>query len=152
MSNDVGAAIQALAGYDEKSMCKEIALRAAAVRADAALGGEPNLRVVEDAAHLGITEDLVQLGNRIFRRIEREVHDLLCGTSADDKKDRESILSKITGGDAALGAALYGVLTASLGMAPAVATVVAALLIKRIFTPAGKEVCAFWAEKIKQRS
>lgn len=149
MNDDPGKTIESLLDYDEKAMCKEIALRAAAVRADAAVSGQLNPQVFEDPKHLGITDDLVELGGRIFRRIERELHGMLC--SADGKKDRESIVKSL-GGDAALGAALYALLTASLGLAPAVATVVAALLIKRIFKPAGEEFCDFWAKELKKRS
>lgn len=151
MSN-VGQSIQSLVkDYDDKALTKEIALRAASMSKSASIAGELNPAVSEDAEHLGTTEDLLELGTRIFRRVEREIHGMVCGGAAEDKGDRESIL-KATGSDVALGTALYAALTASLGLAPAVATVVAALLIKRIFAPAGEEICKFWAERIAKQA
>lgn len=153
MSDDPGQAIHGLVEeYDEKAIITEIALRAAAMSKTAAVASELNPEVQEDAEHLGIKEDVLELGGRIFRRVERELHEVICGNSAEDKKDRDSILKATGLGDIALGTALYTALTASLGMAPAVATVVAALLIKRIFQPAGAEFCKFWGDKITKRS
>jgi hypothetical protein len=49
---------------------------------------------------------------------------------------------------AGLGAVVAGVLISSFGVAPAVAAVVAALLIKRIIKPGQEELCVVWKERL----
>jgi hypothetical protein len=44
--------------------------------------------------------------------------------------------------------AAFTTLLASWGIAAAIATVVAALVVKRFIKPAGKEVCQLWGEKL----
>jgi hypothetical protein len=152
MSKDIGQTVKALIDeYDEKALIEEVGLRSAAIRNAPVVAGEINPDVTYDAEHLGPMDDIKELSTRIFRRVERELHSIVCGSASEDKKDRDSILKATGLGDVALGAAIYSVLTGPLGMAPAIATVLAALLIKRIFVPSGEEVCKFWGEKIAAR-
>lgn len=91
--------------------------------------------------------DLQAVGRRILRRLEREANALLCGTSDQDKKDREDMG---IGRDSAIGAITL-VLTSGLGVAPAIAAVAAALIIRRLAEPSIDEACKYWSEQIDQR-
>lgn len=97
----------------------------------------------------GIDDELANLGRRIFRRVEREVFALLCGTAEDDNADREKLRNTIGLGPDVVVAGIVSVLVSGLGMAPAIASVVAALLIRRIFQPTYEETCVFWRERLE---
>lgn len=133
----------------ERALLEELASRTVAIGDDPQPAGKYNPEVTIDQQEMGL-EDLAILGRRILGRLERELHAVVCGGGKDDKEDRESILSAVGAGDVALGTILYGVLVTSFGLAPAVATVVAALLIKRVLAPAGNEVCKFWGERLAE--
>lgn len=83
------------------------------------------------------------LGERVLTRLEIEVHDLLCGRSAAAGGDRNALG---LGSDTAL-AGLVAVMTNGLSVAPQVAAVAAALLVRRLGRPAWEEVCEVWSEK-----
>lgn len=95
-----------------------------------------------------VPENAKILGKRVWSRIERQMHDLLCGNNAHDEEDRKRILKAISNDDILAAACVY-VLTAAFGLSPAIAALGAALLIRRVFKPAGQEFCAFWAEHLK---
>lgn len=137
--------------YDEETLVEQLGARAKAIPEDPAVAGRYNPTITVDYATMGPMDDIVDLGGRILRRWERELHAVVCGDAKADKQDRTTILDALGLDDVALGAALGTVLVTSFGLAPAIATVVAALLIKRIFKPAGDEVCTFWGERLEAR-
>lgn len=151
---DFGTAVAALVKFDDEALLKQAAMRAEAAKIDPAIAGSYNPKVTYDFEHAGLADDLLDLGSRIVRRWERELHSVVCGTQAEDKKDRDSILKQIGADDATLGAAV-GAALVGLGLGPAVAAVVAALLLKRILKPAaeeaGQKVCAYWTRQLENR-
>lgn len=94
-------------------------------------------------------KDLREIGVRIADRVERELHDVVCGNSEQDAAERLSIQKAFGLSDAVLSGALVTVLV-GLGLSPAIAIAIAALLIKRVFHPAGEELCAFWAKRLSR--
>lgn len=151
MMTKAGEAVTELLDYDDEALLDQIAMRATEMRFEPQIAGELSATVTIDAEHLGILEDVQELGGRIFKRIEREMFDLLCGDSQGAQADRQSIIEATGLGDAALGAALVAAMT-GIGIAPIVATAAAALLIKRVLKPAGGVACEFWGEQLETRS
>ena len=100
-----------------------------------------------DVAVMGPMDDLRSLGRRVLSRWSRELFKVMCGDAASDQKDRESLLKAIGVSDVAIGAALTAMLV-TWGLAAAIAAVIAALVVKRIISPAGDEACKFWGEKL----
>jgi hypothetical protein len=93
-------------------------------------------------------EDLHTLGKNIFNRINRELHQLFCGSTAEDKDQREE-LAKIFRLDPAMGqAALTIFLISTIGLDSTIAAAVAVLLLKRVILPAGGEICEFWNQHL----
>ena len=74
-----------------------------------------------------------------------------CGSDADTAADRKKLLDAFGGGDVAVGAALAGMFVAYLGMAPALAGIVAALTLKYFFRPGYAEFCGLWLEKLPKK-
>lgn len=84
------------------------------------------------------------LGRRIYRRLQREVFSLLCGSDPEDDADRRAL--GIEG--ATVASAVAAALTAGLGVGPQAAAIAAALILRRIARPSLQEVCARWREHL----
>lgn len=107
-----------------------------------------------DLAMEGFADDVLKrAGRRILRRLERELHALMCGSNGDDDDDRRAIRDALgISEDAAVGA-VTAFLVGGLGLAPVVAGVVGALILKRLLRPAieagVEELCGVWSERIE---
>lgn len=117
------------------------------------LSAEPDLDVagVEPAmsmAAFGAEGILKALGQRVLRRLNHELHALICGQSPDDEAERTRILDALGVGGSALAGVLIQLLVGTFGMAPAIATVFAAFLIRRVLRPTLEETCAVWGEAL----
>jgi hypothetical protein len=88
------------------------------------------------------------LGRRIFLRWSRATHDFLCNSGGADEDLRKRLLSAITGRDGGATALLAGTLVVTFGASPAVAAIVAALLMKLVVAPAKDELCQSWATSL----
>ena len=95
-------------------------------------------------------EQLTTLGRRIFKRLHRELHALLCGSAESDKDDRDKLRAAFGIGGDAVTAALVGIMTSSLAIAQPVAVVAAALIVRRLLTPTYLETCAWWGEQLDE--
>ncbi|MBR0681138.1 hypothetical protein GXW74_11625 [Roseomonas eburnea] len=143
----LGKSVEALLGYDDEALLKELAMRARGAQFDPAIAGAYQPDVAHEFPDMGLADDLLDLGGRILRRWERELHAVVCGTAKEDAEDRKTILAQIGADDAALGAALGAVLV-GMGASAAVAVVLAAFILKRILKPAGQEACKKWSERL----
>lgn len=91
----------------------------------------------------------IELGKRIFARCSRAAHDFCCNPSGEDKELRDKMLNAIFSKEGGGVALLAGGLVAAIGLSPAVAALVAALLVKLIIAPTAAEVCSAWGEALK---
>lgn len=110
------------------------------------LGGDAAALAAEAASAQGVSEVFTGLGGRILRRLERELHQLLCGTTKQDKDDREAL--GLTG-DVLIGT-LTTALTMGLSVGPQVAAIAAALIVRRLAAPTIDEACQYWSEAIEK--
>jgi hypothetical protein len=141
-------AVQKLLRADEDQLYEQLGLRLKALTIDPATAGSFDPAVAYDAAQMGVKEDILALGKRIFERWNREAYLLLCGTGADEKQDRARVLQSFGLGEVAVAATLAGLLVTYLGLAPALAGVIAAIVCKRFFRPAYEEFCGAWAKAV----
>jgi hypothetical protein len=98
-------------------------------------------RLPRDSATLAI-------GRRILLRWSRVTHDFLCTSGGEDEDLRKRLMSALTGRDGGATALLAGSLVAAFGASPAVAAIVAALLMKLVVAPAKDELCQSWATSL----
>ena len=147
MSTDLGALSIEFGAMDEATLEQQLGMRLAIAHEQPTAAALEGKTFSANVSHLGIADDAKQLGRRLYVRISHELHELFCGSSNADAQDREKISKAIGLGDG-LVAAITGVLVSSFGLMPAIAAILAALLAKRIFEPAGDEVCSFWTEKL----
>lgn len=148
LSTQAETAAKKLLMADETQLLEQLGMRATAIREDPAKAGAFDPQLVYSAAEMGLKEDVLDLGQRIFRRWHKEVFRLVCGGGAENEKDREELKKAFGVSDVAVAASLSALLITSLNIAPAIAVVVAALVVKRFFRPAQEEFCATWKKHV----
>jgi hypothetical protein len=142
------AAVSKLLRAGEDQLYEELGARAGAMAVDPAVAGSFEPQLAGQFKTRGALDDARELGRRLFRRWNREAYQLVCGGEAAAEEDRKELLESFGLGDVAVATALAGLLVSYLGLAPAVAVVVAALVTKRFFTPSYQEFCELWKEKL----
>ena len=144
----VQTAVEALLESDETQLYEQLGIRVTAMTQEPALAGDysPDLRSEELA--MGPLEDLRKLGQRIYGRWEKETYSMVCGQSTEDAADRKSIVDAFGIGGTAVAAYLATALVSTFGLAPAIAAVIAALVVRRFFRPAYQEFCGAWSERL----
>jgi hypothetical protein len=140
--------IQKLLLSSDDQLYEQLGIRLTAMADDPAVAGSFEPHVVYTHAEMGLKDDMRELGRRLYRRWNRELFELACGSDKEAKGDRESLAKAFGIGDVAVAATLSGILVSSLGVAPAIAGVVAALTIRRVFRPGYEEFCKVWGEYV----
>lgn len=136
--------------YDDANLIEELGRRGKTLELDFSEMGNPAMQPTEDPALLGPMDEIRDLGLRIAKRCTRELRQVVCSPDAADKEDRDKIQSafKLRGSD--LAAALAAFLVSSFFVASPIATVVAAIVVKRLGNSALDEICKKSDEWIKQ--
>ena len=133
----------------EDQLYEQLGIRAKAIAENPAIAGSFDPDVTYDGAAMGPLDDVREFGRRLFRRWNREAYKLIC--SSEDTGDRKKMLDAFGVGPAAVAATISGLLVAHLGLAPALAGILAALAIKHFFRPAYEEFCGLWLEKLPKQ-
>ena len=97
--------------------------------------------VVDDAATMGEIDILRRFGRRFWRRFQRTLYSLACDPS---DPDHERLREAIEKGGSQLGLVLAGIFIANFGWLPAIATCVAALVVKRLTADVHASACELW--------
>lgn len=140
--------IRRLLQSDEDQLLEQLGMRSATVTRDLKRSAEIQLELGPvDLETMGIKDDMKELGKRILRRWSRSAYELTCGSDPDDAKTRADLEKALGIGEAAAIGVLSGALI-GIGLMPALAPVLATLLVKKFFNPAYGEFCAYWKEKL----
>ena len=150
LSEQAQPVVENLLQSDVDQLYVELGMRAKTVITNPAIAGQFDPPVEHDVAIMGPSDDLKQFGQRLFQRWNREANELMCGKNDDNVKEREELVNAIGFGEVAVAASLAGLLVSSFGLAPAIATVVAAVVVKRFFRPAYEEFCEVWKESFEE--
>jgi hypothetical protein len=140
--------IKLLLQSDVDQLLEQLGMRTAVVTSHLEKSGELNPKITSsDVTAMGIKDDLRELGEKILKRWERSAFDIMCGSDANDLKARNEIKGAIGLGEAAV----IGVLSTGLigiGLMPALAPVVAAIVVKKFFNPAYEVFCETWKKRL----
>jgi hypothetical protein len=145
---NVNAVLAKLLTADDDTLYEQLGMRARAVQSQAPGAMQYGVALTHDANVMGPLDDLRTLGKRLLARWNGELYKVFCGSEDADKKDRDSLFNAIGLGEVAIAAAMTGVLVSSFAVAPAVAAVVAALVVKRIGKPAVEVLCEEWKKRL----
>jgi hypothetical protein len=103
--------------------------------------------ILGEEYELGIIHDARELGLRVIKRLSTELHSVVCGTKQQDSHDRDLIIKAVGGDKLILTTVVASVLVTALGVSPYVATPASIIIVRRILSPTGEEICSYWAEK-----
>lgn len=148
LTQQAAPAVATLLNSDEDQLYAELGIRARAIATDPTVGAQFSPEVTYHEAEMGVLDDVKEFGQRLFRRWNVEAHKLCCGGDPADAKDRAELMEAFGISDAAAAAVISGVLVSSMGVAPAIAVVIAALVVKRFFRPAHQEFCEVWKKNL----
>lgn len=142
-------AVKKLLKSDEEQLYEKLGIRAKAIAQDPAKSSSFEPQVTYDSAQMGLKEDVMEFGQRLFNRWNVESYKLICGSDTEDLKDRKDLMKAFNSNDEVMiAASLSALLVTNLGLAPAIAAVVAVLVIKRFFRPAYEEFCLLWNKNL----
>jgi hypothetical protein len=94
-------------------------------------------------------EDTLSFGQRLFKRLNAASYELLCKDPFDDGETLQKLNEALKDSTAKAAGFLAPVLVANLGLAPAVATIVAALIVRTISKAIADEICATWKKNLE---
>lgn len=142
------AAVALLIESDESQLYEQLGIRVKAIEQNPEIAGSFDPSITYDQVAMGPLDSVRNLGWRICQRWERSAYDLVCGTSVTDEGDRKSVADSFGINGTAVAALMATLLVSHFGVAPAIAAVIGAIIVKRFFRPAYQEFCAFWGERI----
>ncbi|GLI47302.1 hypothetical protein [Methanoculleus bourgensis] len=135
---------------DEDQLYVELGMRQKAYTQDLSISGSFDPVVMDDIAVLGPMDEIREFGQRLFNRWTLEAHKLLCGAEKEDVEDIQQLQNAFGIDDVAVAAFLATVLVTQLGIAAALAAVVAAIIVKRFFHPTYEEFCRAWTRHLPE--
>jgi hypothetical protein len=144
--------VEKLLKAEETQLYEELGIRAKAIAQDLPKASSFEPMAVYDSAQMGLKEDVLDFGQRLFRRWSAEAHKLICGGEPDDEADRKGLAEAFGVGETSVAAALCALMVTHLGVAPALAAVAGALIARRFFRPAYDEFCQVWGKSLSQGS
>jgi hypothetical protein len=149
LSTEAELAVALLMESDVPQLYEELGIRTAAIEQEPALAGSFAPTVIYDAVAMGPLDGVRELGRRIFARWESSAYTLVCGTAANDEEDRKSLAGAFGVNSTTVAAFMAALLVSHFGLAPAIAAVIATIVVKRFFRPAFEEFCTVWGERIQ---
>ena len=102
---------------------------------------------IEATSRALIPPGAVELGQKVFDRVNAEAYKILC-TPLGDESTRETLDKALEENYTKAAGMLAPVLVSSLGLAPAVAAIVASLIIKRISKDIAGGICSTWEKSL----
>lgn len=138
------AAIEKLLAASEGDLYETLGIRARALASSPELAGSFDPQVTYSVHEMGALDDVRAFGRRLFARWSKEAHKLVCGTDPEDAGDRKKLEEALGMGNVTFAGLLATLLTAHFGLAPALAAVVAAIVLRVFFRPTLEEICASW--------
>jgi hypothetical protein len=105
----------------------------------------PTGPTVDQAVLQNLPDSIRKIGERFWKNFNRQMYSLVCDeTDPDNAKLRDAAGQ----GMETLGYVLSGVLVATFGWLPGIATVVAVLIAKRIAKSGYQTTCELWKEQL----
>jgi hypothetical protein len=150
VTQDAAPVVAELSQLDDDLLYQQIALRVRGLEQDYGRAGDLRLEVSYQAELMGPLDDLADFGRRFFERFNRDAYGLVCGT--EDAKEREKIKQAFGLGRQTVGGVIVGLLITHLALAPAVAAVVAALIVRLFLENSYEAMCSVWKDRLPAAS
>lgn len=152
---EVAVIVESLWQLDEDELAAQIGSHAQAIEDDAAGRGTIGIDPASlDSIDVGfatrgaIDLKLLEGGQRLFDRVNPLVYDLMCKPLGNDA-ETQKILDEAIGQNYTKAAGMLApTLISGLGLAPAIATLVATLIVKKIANYTATGICDTWQQNL----
>jgi len=152
---EIEVLVESLWDLDEEQLAAQIGARAQAIEEDAAALGTREIDSasldsidVNVAARASIERTLLEAGQRLFDRVNPLVYELMCQPLGNDPQTQKILDEAIAQNYTKAAGMLAPVLISGLGLAPAIATLLATLIIKKIANYSATEICDSWKQNL----
>ncbi len=133
---------------DEEGLYRLLGARLKMLERDPSIAGDFAPRTIAPA-ELGITiPDLFDFGRQAFVRIASLGHNLVCGTEANQGFHLQRLLTSLGTDTATVTAAVATLLIGQLAIAPAVAGIVATIIVGKVAPSSLAALCKAWGAKV----
>ncbi|MEG4048449.1 hypothetical protein [Microcoleus sp. Pol17_C1] len=152
---EIEVIVESLWELDEDQLAAQIGDRAQAIGDDAAGLGSRGIDPasldsidVNVAARASIDLRFLEAGQRLFDRVNPLVYELMCQPLGNDPQTQK-ILDEAIGQNYTKAAGMLApLLISGLGLAPAIATLIATLIIKKIANYSATAICDNWKQNL----
>lgn len=141
------AAVREIVNFDVGQLYGELEIRRRMLADDPQIAGSFDVVGEERASFAESVAVLSRMGRDFFARFNRDLYGVVCGASKDAKDIRAKVLGAMTD-EVSVTAYLATCAVVYLGVAPAIATVVAVLVNKLVLKNAKETLCAEWKESL----
>lgn len=152
---EIEVIVKSLWELDEEQLAVQIGDRAQAIEDDAAGLGTRGIDPasldsidVNVAARASIDPRLLEAGQRLFDRVNPLVYDLMCKPLLNDPQTQKILDEAIDQNYTKAAGMLAPILISGVGLAPAVATLVATLIVKKIANYSATAICDTWKQNL----
>ena len=99
---------------------------------------------IDVATRGAINPEVLATGQQLLKRLSVGLYDLMCNPLGSDP-ETEKVLDEVINQNYVKAAGMLApLLVSGLGLAPAIATLIATLVIKKIATSGSQEICKVW--------
>ena len=138
----------------DEELYRELGLLKLAIAEDAEGSDKFGMEVEYTAEAFGPFDGLVAVGRAYFKRVSRRAYSIVCGDDPEDTPEREKIRGAFQGQKEIVAATLAAALVSTLGTAPALATIIGALVVKICLGPAAdmayENMCRVWKDNLPE--
>jgi len=152
---EVEAIVASLWELDDDVLEAQLGSRAQAIEDDVAGRGARGLDPaslesidVNVAARAAIDPRFLDAGRQLFDRVNPLVYQLMCKPLGDDAETQKILDETINQNYTKAAGMLAPVLVSGVGLAPAVATILATLIIKKIAKTGANAICETWEKSL----
>jgi hypothetical protein len=153
---EVEALVESLWALDDEQLEAQIGSRAQAIGDDVAGRGAKGVDPasldsidVNVAARASIDPRFLDAGRRLFERVNPLAYELMCKPLGGDDPETRKILDETINQNYTKAAGMLApVLVSGFGLAPAVATLLATLIIKKTSNYAATGICKTWEQSL----
>jgi hypothetical protein len=155
MTTEFEAIVASLLELDEDQLQAQLGSRAQAIEEDVAGRGTRGIDPaslesidVNVAARASIDPRFLEAGKQLFDRINPLVYNLMCKPLGDNTDTQKILDETINQNYTKAAGMLAPVLVSGVGLAPAVATLVATLIIKKVSKYIATGICETWEKSL----
>ncbi|NES74627.1 MULTISPECIES: hypothetical protein [Okeania] len=148
---DINELIEKLAELDEETLQAQLGMQLQSLEDDLTTSASVesiNINTLTAVPRGLEGNKFIEFGQNFFKRLNGEAYDFLCDRDpfGDGCKTMQKIEDAYNESSTKAAGMLTPILVTNLGLAPAIAAIVATLIVQKIASAAGETICSMWQD------